>query len=276
MRRGFPFVVTLLLGLGGTGMAAAAKPQRIASLNLCTDQVLLMLVKPERVVSVTNLAAERAYSYTWREAARLHHNTGLAEQVIPLHPDLILASPYSPGSAVKLLRDLKFPVKVVAVPHSLNQVEAFVRRLGELVGEPQRAQHIIETMRQKIARARRLRSHRRWETALIYAPNGHTAGAHTLKNDILQAAGFRNLAAQLGIDHYGNLSVEQVLYAHPDLVIIDDSTRNQNSLAQRYTRNPALKQALGKRHLVSIKTNRWLCAGPMAADAILTLAQVDP
>lgn len=273
----WPALICCLL-LGFPAFAEPPKPQRIASLNLCTDQLLLMLVEPERIASVTFLAADQSYSYTWREAEALHHNSGLAEQVLPLQPDLILAAPYSPGNAVSLLKKLGYPISVVEVPTNLGQVETFVRELGALVGEPEKAQQIIETMQQKISRAHTLseRRHANTPTGIIYAPNGHTAGSGTLKHEILRAAGYINLAATMGINHYGNLSIEQLLYAQPDLVIIDDSTHNQRSLAQRYTRHPALRKTLGERHLISVDANQWLCAGPMAADAIQTLAQVQP
>lgn len=252
----------------------AEKPQRIASLNLCTDQVLLMLVAKHRVVSVTHLAAQPEYSYTWQQAQGIHQNTGMAEQVIPLQPDLILASPYSPGSAVNLLSDLDFPIQVIDVPLSLGDVETFVRNMGELVQEPQQAELIIQKMQSTISQAQQPGNKSRQPSAIIYAPNGHTAGNNTLKHDVLKQAGFRNLAAELGIEHYGNLSIEQLLYSRPDWVIIDDSTKNQDSLAQRFTTHPALQKALGNSQIIAIDTNQWLCAGPMAAHAIKKLADL--
>ncbi|MEH6559088.1 MAG: ABC transporter substrate-binding protein [Oceanicoccus sp.] len=267
-------ILVLFLAFTGHGLVSAEnKPQRIASLNLCTDQILLMLVSRERIASITHLAEQPEYSFTWRQAQGLHKNSGLAEQIIPLQPDLIIASPYSPGSAVKLLPSLGFPVEIVEIPTSLANVEAFIRELGVLVGEPSRAAEIINTMQQKIARSEQLLSQQIREpmTAITYAPNGHTAGKNTLKNEILEKSGYRNMAADLGVDYYGNLSIEQLLYANPDLVVIDDSTNNRNSLAQRFTEHPVLKKVMGSSRVVHVDANQWLCAGPMAAEAIETL-----
>ena len=232
-----------------------------------------MLVSRERIASVTHLAGQREYSFTWQQARGRHKNTGLAEQVIPLLPDLIIASHYSPGSAVKLLEKLGFPVEIVDIPSSLVNVAAFIETLGLLVGEPARAAEIITEMEQKIARSKQLLSQgiREPMTAITYAPNGHTAGKHTLKNEILEKSGYRNLAADLGVNYYGNLSIEQLLFAEPDLVVIDDSTNNRNSLAQRFTDHPVLKKTMGSSRIVHVDTNQWLCAGPMAAEAIETL-----
>lgn len=251
-----------------------AKPTRIASLNLCTDQVLLMLVEPHRIASVTHLAAQKSYSSTWQLAQGIPPNRGLAEQVIHLNPDLILASPYTPGSAVLLLKDLGFPIEVVTIPNSLADIEAFVNKMGELVGETKRATILNEQLQQSIAQAAATITETDQPRALVYAPNGHTAGVNTLKNDILEASGYGNLAADLGIENYGNLSIEQLLFSKPDTVIIDDSTFDQNSLAQKITNHPALRRAFSNTQMVAIESNQWLCAGPMAALAISYLNSV--
>ena len=105
-------------------------------------------------------------------------------------------------------------------------------------------------------------------TAITYAPNGYTAGKNSLENEILVKSGYRNLTADLGIDSYGNLSVEQLLYSEPDLIVVDDSTNNKNSLAQQITHHPALKKSMGSRGFFHVSTNQWLCAGSMAAEMI--------
>jgi len=109
----------------------------------------------------------------------------------------------------------------------------------------------------------------------VYAPNGYTAGAGTFTDELLARAGLRNIAAETGITGYGTLSVEQVLAANPDVLVIDDSARNHNSLAQRMTAHPALA-GLARAHRVTIASNRWLCAGPWSVDAVELLAGAAP
>ena len=43
---------------------------RIASLNLCTDELLLALAAPEQIVSVTHLAQQPQETMLWRGAGR--------------------------------------------------------------------------------------------------------------------------------------------------------------------------------------------------------------
>src|SRR4051812_9008195 len=55
--RAFAFVSAISLALAAPADAA---PRRAASLNLCTDELLLMLGEPGRIVSVTHLAQQPA------------------------------------------------------------------------------------------------------------------------------------------------------------------------------------------------------------------------
>jgi len=251
------------------------KPVRIVSTNLCTDQLLLMLVGKDRIASITNLAKQPEYSYLWEKAQDIPTNVGLAEEILPLQPDLILTTEFSPGNATAILMNNKLPVEIVALPDSFAGLEALISRLGELLGEQEAAAGLITSMRADIDSAKvRIKnvdiSNR--PTALIYSPNGHTAGSNTFKNTIVTMAGYSNIATDLGIEYYSNLSVEQVLLSKPDLVIVSESDYNRDSLAHRYTDHPALLKWQGHHGMLTIPDNQWLCVGPMSTEALKTIA----
>lgn len=270
MRQGPCLVLCLLLS---SFCWSADKPQRIASLSLCTDQLLLMLVDKQRIVAITDLAPDPLYSYHWQAAQGINIHSGLAEEIVPLQPDLIISSTYSTGNTLQMLRHLQQPVIAFDSPTTLLGAEQFTRDIGAAVGEPERAEQIIKTMHQELARAQSLVANKPKLLAISYAPNGFTAGKNTLKNEILEAAGYRNLAAELGISYYGNLSVEQLLHSKPDVVIVDEDLPNQNSLAQLFTAHPALTRLLGERGPTRIPSSYWLCPGPLASKAVLALAE---
>ena len=271
MNTGLRFFLLFLLAFSHAW--AGDKPQRIVSLSLCTDQLLLMLVDKERIAAITYLAADRDYSYMWQAAQGLHLHGGLAEEVVPLAPDLIIDSTFSSGNSVSMLRQLNYPVTTFNSPDTLQEAENFTREVGKAVGEPERAEKIIASMREDIAAAAAMVKDKPALLAISYGPNGFTAGRHTLKNEIIEAAGYRNLAAELGIEYYGNLGVEQLLVANPAVIIIDEDLPNQNSLAQQFTTHPALARLLGTRSPSRIPGSYWLCPGPLASKAILALAE---
>src|SRR3546814_14947848 len=66
--RVFACILAISLALGGVAEAA---PKRVASLNLCTDQLLLLLAAPEQIVSVTHLSHKQARSEERRLGKKL-------------------------------------------------------------------------------------------------------------------------------------------------------------------------------------------------------------
>ena len=70
---------------------AAAAPQRIVSMNLCTDQMALLLAGPARIVSISFLGPDPAESPLAGLARGIPVNHGLAEEVIAVKPDVVFA-----------------------------------------------------------------------------------------------------------------------------------------------------------------------------------------
>ena len=106
VRRAHPLAAAVLGGLcllpllwpqgavqGATGIAPlpAHQPRRVVSINLCTDQLAMMMAGPGQLVSVSHLAGDPTYSTMPEAAAAYPANRGLAEEVYLLKPDLVLA-----------------------------------------------------------------------------------------------------------------------------------------------------------------------------------------
>ncbi|MET0379427.1 MAG: ABC transporter substrate-binding protein [Spongiibacteraceae bacterium] len=255
-------------------------PQRIASLNLCTDQLLLMLVPRERIVSLTDWAARPESSYMAAAAVGIPVNYALAEGVLPQQPDLVIAGEYNDTAMLHLLRRLGYRVEVVQVPRDLAAARDFILRFGVLVGAAENARALVEKMDRELAdlalQVRAIESHSlstHKPLAAVYAPNGMTPGRHTVMTEILSRAGFRNLAAELGIDGYGQLALERLLVAQPDVLIYEATAdaAGGGSIAHSYLQHPAL-QALSRRApSVTLPPPLSECVGPMTVAAIARL-----
>lgn len=253
--------------------AQAAK--RIVSLSLCTDQLLLMLVKPERIAALSYLATNREYSYRWQAAQGLKLHHGLAEEIISLQPDLIIDNRYTSGNTQNVLKRLGYPIAVLDSPNSLIEVEEVTRAVGHLVGEEQKAEGLIQQFRQDLAQAHRSVAHLPMQRALSYGPNGYTVGSLSLKNEAFQLVSYTNIAAELGIAHYGYLSVEQVVALKPDAMVFDELQTDQFSLAQKQLQHPVLQRLLSTQAIKAhrVPTSYWLCPDVTVAEAVKKLAE---
>ena len=119
--RAFAFASAISLVLAGATQAggAASPPRRVASLNLCTDELLLALAAPGQIASVTHLAQTPAETPLWREARRYRRNDGSLVSVAGLRPDLVLTMGGGARDRVRIAARLGIRTLDLPFPQSL-------------------------------------------------------------------------------------------------------------------------------------------------------------
>jgi iron complex transport system substrate-binding protein len=283
MMRSSPLPVLLAIALCMAAAIVHAAPQRIASLNLCTDQLLLMLAPRARIASLTDWAARPESSYMAAAAVGIPVNHGLAEGVLPQRPDLVIAGEYNDTAMLHLLRQLGYRVEVVKVPRSLAEAQAFILQFGELIGAPERARALVDTLRAQLAALDaevavldRAQPASERPLAAVYAPNGFTPGRDTVMSEILARAGLRNLAAEIGIQGYGQLSLETLLTARPDVLVLEATadTGGSGSIAHSYLQHPVLQSLARRVPSLTMPPPLSECVGPMTVAAIGRLVEL--
>jgi len=218
-------LIAPLAEVAGNGVARAAapaaKPRRIVSICMQGDQLLLQLVPRERIVALSALSADADTSAHWKEARGLPTTRSGAEELVRLKPDLVLVSPYSSLLTVEILERLGVRVLKLGIPTDFDELREQMRLAGRSLGEEERAEEIVRTMDGRLERlkARRLPVARQ-PTALVCFQDRFTPGAHTFPNAILEAAGFRNLASTLGSGGGRAASLEAIIMARPQYLIL--------------------------------------------------------
>ena len=76
-------------------------------------------------------------------------NHGLAEEIVHLNPDLILAGKYSSLSATKILRKLGFEVAEFEPAVSIDGIYKNIERLSNLIGRPNIGRKLIQKIKHK-------------------------------------------------------------------------------------------------------------------------------
>lgn len=245
----------------------AAKPRRIVSLNMCTDELLLRLADRQAIASVTWLSQDPRNANMAEIARTIPANHGLVEQVLSHKPDLVIAGAYTTRSTVALLKRVGAPVKEFGVPRNIAEMRAQIGEMAALLGEPARGAALIAEIDARLARlaADPLPTKPK---ALVLRPNGFTVGRGSLVDEILTRAGLVNRAAELGIDNYGQIALETVVLGEADILILNTTPDGPPSLAHEILHHPVLT-ALGSRvKLVALPSRLWTCAGPAVIDAI--------
>ncbi|MEX1147350.1 MAG: ABC transporter substrate-binding protein [Sphingomonadales bacterium] len=260
-------LVALFLALFGT--AAYAAPQNVVSINLCTDQLAILMLEPERLRSVSFLALDPTLSNTVAEARAFAINDGSTEAAIAHDPDLILAGFLRQGARVRMIETLGYPITQVPDAQSIAESLTVIEDLAETLGVPDRGRTITDAMRADLEDAERGRA--RPLRAILLQPRGGTVGAGTLVDDVMRRAGLVNVAAEMGIVHAGTLSIEQLVAADPDLIILDDDVGEGMSLARAMLDHPALRAVRARDRVVRVPTRLWWCPGPWLVEAVQIL-----
>lgn len=254
---------------------AAQAPRRVVSMNLCTDQLAMQLAAPGQLVSVSYLARDPAASAMVDEAAALPVNHGLAEEIYLLRPDLVLAGSWSTAATVALLRRTGIPVEVFPPETDLAGIRANIARMGRVLGREAQADAMLTAFDADLARLGPAPEPR--PKAALFATGGYTSGSDSLAGQIVTLAGYANIADGLGLTQGGILSMEQLLLARPDLVILGRRYPGQ-ARAQELLDHPALRPLLRDRASATISDPDWVCGTPriLRAAASLRAARTTP
>ncbi len=246
---------------------AAEKPQKIVSLNLCTDQLLMMLVAPDRIAAVSYLAQQPESSVMAGFAASLPITYGGGEDVIMLQPDLVLAGTYSTRATVNMLRKLKYNVAVLEPARTLSDIEKNIAIIARLVGEVEKGSQLIKQVREKLSDKPSTKNSDTPTAALVYA-NSYTSGTGTLANQIVTKGGFKNLGQRLGLSGTARISLESLLVEKPEAIILGRTGFGKKDMAHQVFQHPALKKILAKTKSMILSDTYWVCGTPYTLTAV--------
>ena len=259
----------LVLGLAAP---AQAKP-RVASINVCTDQLLLALADDDQIASLSAAAKSPRASFHAARAKRLDapENFATVEEALTLRPDIVFAGAWD-APAQRALRRFGVRVEGFADPTSLDDVVAQLRRAGDLLEQPDRAADLIAAL--DAARARAEARPDRGRRAVFYYTGGYTYGTGTLVDDILGAVGLVNLSAVSGVEGVGRIDIETLVGDRPEVILTDDAiAKGAPRVGTQVLEHPALLRALPGAKPIRFPLRYWICGGDAAAAALDFLDQ---
>jgi len=230
-------------------------------MNLCTDQLAMMLAAPGQLVSVSRIALDPVSSAMSAEAAAYPINAGIAEEVFALAPDLVLGGTYTDPFAVQMLRDLGIEVVQFPIVSQLSDIPDVVRQMGAALGRVATADILAREVEARLDTISNVTDEGVPEAAFFFA-NGYSLGAGTLSHDIVTKAGFANLAERLGRSGGGRLSLEELLLNRPD-VLVSAQPYPAASRSEEIMAHPALD---GIPRVAS--GPEWVCGTPLTLRAL--------
>ncbi len=262
--------LTVFLLALAAAFPAAASP-RAVSLDYCADQYLLKLADKTQVLAVSR-GADKDFSHMRDKAAGHEQIRPSREEVFALAPDLVLRQWGGGANAEKNFTAFGARVVSLGYPEDFDGVKDNIRLVADALDQEPRGEALIADMEARLdALARDNDSKKR---ALYVTPGGVTAGAHTMIDAAINAAGLVNIAAQEGKSYWPSLSAEEVLLAPPDFIVGGFFvSRDQDINHWSAARHPALKKLLAETPSVQLPADIVSCAAWFAVDAAEMIAK---
>lgn len=262
-------LITLCLSYPLLAAPRAVLPQRVISMSLCTDQLLLWLAETQQIAAVSHLAQDPLYSVYSDRAQKVTTHRADVETIVQLKPDMVLASRYERSQATRILQRLGFNVVIVDDPITVEQIGDQVLLVANLLEKQEIAQRALAEIKQQLELLQKNRIAKK-ELVVSLSANGYQQGRHSMHNQFMNRIGLKTVADQLQWESDGSLSIEQFVRLKPALLIRYNNEQG-GSLAERWTQHPALKSHKTQQRIVDLNIAEWICVGPWTVAAALRL-----
>ena len=263
----------LAVFLAGAGAFATARTgveqparQRIVSLNLCADQFLLALADKRQVAGLTHNAADPELSAAAAGAKGYPILSQSAEDVLAIEPDLLVGMPARRSAVMTALEGRGYPALDVARAENFADIARETRKVARAVGHPERGEALVAEMERQLAALPRPGKGR---VAAYYQRRGFLTGTGTLVDDLMRRVGLVNLAGKLGRSAVSSLSVEELVAAQPDFIVVESATDTVTDQGTEMLHHPALRDI----PRIRLPQAWTVCGGPAYAQAARSLAR---
>lgn len=252
----------------------AAAPKRVVSTFLCTDEYVYRLVPRGAIAALSYEAVDRhpVVSTIADVAAGIPTIHPSTETVMGLKPDLVVLYAGTNPRLHQNLQRLGVPILDVPWANSLADIRFVTVMLGNKLGAADRAKALIAEMDAKIAVAKAL-APRPPVSAILFEPQGYAA-VEGVTAEVLRLSGIANAAPSRALTRAGQLPVEAVIAAAPELLILGGEEKSGSARAYAILHHPALKALEGRTHMEFTKLTPLMCPGPWSLDSTQPLVEL--
>ena len=234
----------------------------VASLNLCTDEYLLLLAGPREIASVSFLSQDSQESPLWKLAKRHHSNRGSLEEVLARKPNTVLTMGGGGRASSLIARRLGIRAVDLRPVGAIDDVAFNLRAVATALGDPKRAQPWLRRLTTlQDNRPRRLHD------AIWVGSGGQSIDVPSVGADWMRLAGLkqRPIAG-------GRVSLENLLVRPPSVLVQSRYRAGQMSQGTAWLNHPILQNSKSRR--LQVDGRAWTCMGPLVIPEIERLRPV--
>lgn len=261
----------------GAKLIIKERPQRIVSQTLATDEILLAICDPQRIVALSKEADNPEYSNVITEAKQVKERVGAsAENILTMKPDLIFVASFSKAEFYELLKAAHAPYFRFSNFEKVDDIKSNIRIVGYAIGEDKKAEDLALKMERELE-AIKTRNPKDGKPLRVmsYGLSGYTAGANTLFDDILKLVGVVNVSTENQITSYAKISSEQLTKWNPDVIITSAKREDIEVTRQNLLNDNAVKvtNAGKNKRVIVLPNDTFLSVSHHITKAIDQLSQ---
>lgn len=211
----------------GVKVTIEKKPTRIVSTTLAVDEYLTDLVDLEHILAVTAISTDPTISNVAGkiDSIETKFQTVTTEQVLALNPELVIFPSYVDPSVIEQIDAAGITTYQVRDDSSFNGILETVEIIGAIVGEEERASHIIADFKERQqAIEEQVAQQTTKPRVLYYTEYGSSLTDNTTIGEMIKLAGGINVVTEAGImgdayPDYPNISKELLVQLNPDIIL---------------------------------------------------------
>ncbi|HEX7051921.1 MAG TPA: cobalamin-binding protein [Longimicrobiales bacterium] len=256
----------------GRPIGVARPVRRIISVSPSATELLVALGAADRLITRTDYDTDPRLA---RLPSLGPTTSPDAEAVFALRPELVIAPrDVGPRTLVARLDALGVPVYVADVQR-VADIFSTTRRLGALVGLADRADSLVATLRAGFEAVRRAYRSSRRPTVfyVVWHDPPQTTGPGTFIDEVISAAGARNVFADVGLP-WPQVSLEALVHRDPDYIVLPVGTTHTTTPARLGTL-PGWREltAVREGRIIVVESDLFNRPGPRFVEAARTLGR---
>jgi iron complex transport system substrate-binding protein len=228
----------------------------VASLNLCTDEYLLLLARPREIASVSFLSQDPHESPLWRLARGHHANRGSVEDVLKDRPTVVLTMGGGGRASSLIAGRLGIDTIELRPVATLSDVAWNFRAVAKALRDPKRAEPWLgrlEKVRSTVPKASL--------DAIWLGGGGQTISVPSIGADWMRLAGLKQRPLQ-----GGRVSLETILVRPPTVIVQSGYRTGQFSRGAEWLNHPIVREARSRR--LQADGRAWTCMGPLVISEV--------
>ena len=235
---------------GFASLLVASAAVRVASLNMCSDEYLLLLARPQEIASVSRLSRDPADSSLWRLGQRFPGNRGNLESALKTRPNLLITMGGGGKSTALIAGKMGLRTLDLPFPSTIQDVANGMTLVAQALGDERRA------LPWKARLARLQRSAPATRDAIFLGAGGNSVGVQSVEAGWMRLAGLKQRYLP-----GGRASLEMLATRPPAVLLRSAYRRSERSLGQTWLEHPLASPKSSK--IVTVDGRPWTCAGPL-------------